>query len=226
LTVQKAPLMSSTQKVCTSGARTKRGFTLIELLVVIAIIAVLVALLLPAVQQAREAARRSSCKNNLKQIGLALHNYHDTHTALPPGYVVQIDFRSSWGWSSYLLPFLDQAPLYQQLDVGSQPLATALTNANLLDLMQKPISGFRCPSDTSPEVNNEHTLRDVNDVEQEVASSNYLGVHDGDYWSNVTGEQHQGTFFANTNRSFRDYTDGLSNTIVVGERNWKLNDNG
>ena len=105
----------------------RRGFTLIELLVVIAIIAVLIALLLPAVQQAREAARRSSCKNNLKQLGIALHNYHEAHSVFPPGWTVP-QFMSSGGtpvpsndhryvghnpaWGIYLLPFLDQAPLY------------------------------------------------------------------------------------------------------------------
>ncbi len=96
--------------------KTKRrfGFTLIELLVVIAIIAVLIALLLPAVQQAREAARRTQCKNNLKQYGLGLHNYHDVHLLFPPG-------GSDWnngpeiGWQVKILPFMDQAPLYNQL---------------------------------------------------------------------------------------------------------------
>lgn len=106
---------------CTHAPRLRRGFTLIELLVVIAIIAVLVALLLPAVQQAREAARRSSCKNNMKQLGLALHNYHDTHFSFPPGYLDQDSYggfgfvdinQGHWAWSASLLPFLDQAPLY------------------------------------------------------------------------------------------------------------------
>src|SRR6056297_1010615 len=98
----------------TSTHRRQRGFTLIELLVVIAIIAVLVALLLPAVQQAREAARRSACKNNLKQWGLAFHNYHDTYNTLPIGGNGQMP---GWGVSFYpgLLPFVDQAPLYNQL---------------------------------------------------------------------------------------------------------------
>src|SRR4051812_6730319 len=93
----------------------KRGFTLIELLVVIAIIAVLIALLLPAVQQAREAARRSQCKNNLKQIGLALHNYHDTANTLPPGWIgdpTGSNAGNRWGWGTMILPYLDQAPLY------------------------------------------------------------------------------------------------------------------
>jgi prepilin-type N-terminal cleavage/methylation domain-containing protein len=99
----------------------RRGFTLIELLVVIAIIAVLIVLLLPAVQQAREAARRSSCKNNLKQIGLALHNYHETQGVFPPGYItadVTAPQNASPGfaWSLMLLPFLDQSPLYKHFD--------------------------------------------------------------------------------------------------------------
>ncbi|MDB4637791.1 DUF1559 domain-containing protein [bacterium] len=102
----------------------KRGFTLIELLVVIAIIAVLVALLLPAVQQAREAARRSTCKNNMKQLGLEFHNYHDTFTMFPPassadGVGNNMDRVDAWGWSLRLLPYIDQAPLHNQIGIGT-----------------------------------------------------------------------------------------------------------
>src|SRR6187401_2658539 len=108
-----------------TGERIRRGFTLIELLVVIAIIAILIALLLPAVQQAREAARRSQCKNNLKQIGIALHNYHDTFNALPPGWVQT----NRWGWGTMVLPGLDQAPLYNSLSsfAGTTAAGTATT---------------------------------------------------------------------------------------------------
>src|SRR6478672_4779737 len=90
----------------------RRGFTLVELLVVIAIIAVLIALLLPAVQAAREAARRTRCKNNLKQFGLALHNYHDTHGVFPPAQILP----SGWAWGAFLLPFLDDLPGWQAID--------------------------------------------------------------------------------------------------------------
>src|SRR3954470_16964481 len=90
----------------------RRGFTLIELLVVIAIIGVLIALLLPAVQQAREAARRAQCSNNLKQLGLGLHNYHDAFKCFPPGSVVD----KFWGWQSLLLPYMEQNQTYDGLN--------------------------------------------------------------------------------------------------------------
>src|SRR5580693_8105777 len=105
--------------------RPRQAFTLIELLVVIAIIAVLVSMLLPAVQQAREAARRSQCRNNLKQIGLALHNYEGSYRVFPPGYVdfnfnpnntPDTDLGPGWGWATFLLPYMDQSPLYNQIN--------------------------------------------------------------------------------------------------------------
>src|SRR5712672_3144627 len=106
-----------------TNLRSKRGFTLIELLVVIAIIAVLIALLLPAVQQAREAARRTQCKNNLKQLGLALHGYHDAFQVFPPGYVAGSPFKDGetdtspgWGWPAMILPQFEQGALHDSIN--------------------------------------------------------------------------------------------------------------
>ena len=133
-------------------SRKKRGFTLIELLVVIAIIAVLVALLLPAVQQAREAARRSQCKNNLKQIGLALHNYHDVANTFPYGLMVGANLDANT-WGIMILPYLDQAPLYNQYnssvppfnEAGSFGFSAAAAQQNIL-LISTNLPVFKCPS--------------------------------------------------------------------------------
>ncbi|MGQ0637437.1 MAG: DUF1559 family PulG-like putative transporter [Planctomycetaceae bacterium] len=202
----------------------RRGFTLIELLVVIAIIAVLIALLLPAVQQAREAARRTQCKNNLKQIGLAIHNYHDTHSILTPcafgaGYVGS--FLSgiadpAWGWSVSMLPFMDQAPLYNQLNPGPTTLTQAMQSATLLPLLQNVLPVFRCPSDVGGPLNtNRPFLQVIPGTTITLSTSNYPG--------NAGDAGNTGIFldFVNTPLNavrFRDVTDGLSNTLFVGER--------
>ena len=140
-----------------SRSSRRRAFTLIELLVVIAIIAVLIALLLPAVQQAREAARRTQCKNQLKQLGLALHNYHDTFiTTMPPGYVYHIgaapgSLSNGWGWGTMILPYIDQAPLYNTFTApaSTQSLTRGLigSTAAFTGGVETVISSQRCPSD-------------------------------------------------------------------------------
>ena len=137
----------------------RRAFTLIELLVVIAIIAVLIALLLPAVQQAREAARRTQCKNQLKQLGLALHNYHDTFiTTMPPGYIYSnaggAALNNGWGWGTMILPYIDQAPLYNAFtastaipSINNGLIAATGTVFPNPGSVESVIPSQRCPSD-------------------------------------------------------------------------------
>jgi len=214
-----------------------RGFTLIELLVVIAIIAVLVSLLLPAVQQAREAARRSQCKNNLKQIGLALHNYHDSFSALPPGWIVAVPTATTdaWGWGAMLLPQLDQAPLYNKLNVGiGYPPSSDRNPANLA-AAKTVLTVFRCPSDVGPPTNASTSYSTTGSADgdhiDDVSLSNYIvavrsttafnnSVHQGQSSSGWVSDNRNGAFFMNSRTRLRDVTDGTSNTIAVTERVW------
>lgn len=194
-----------------------KGFTLVELLVVIAIIGVLVGLLLPAVQAAREAARRMSCSNNLRQIGLAIQNYHSAHKRLPPGYLASFDavgneFGPGWGWGSMILGELEQSNLMRQISF-SLPIEHSANAAP----RTVQLSAFLCPTDTvkSPwtAVTRDAAANPVSTLCQ-VAASNYVGVFgirepigDGD-----------GVLYRNSRLSTKDVTDGTSSTIMVGER--------
>ena len=223
--------------------RSSRAFTLIELLVVIAIIAVLIALLLPAVQQAREAARRTQCRNNLKQFGLALHNYHDTHQVFPPG-VFQVrnpgqngiigagdpnDRLPAWGWGVFLLPSLDQTALYSQLNPGTTRL-NSLVEANS-PLIQIPLTVFRCPSSTAPSVNDLKDLSLALTGTQTAGTSNYAanfghsrGV--GPFRVAPAADNYTvcftGPFGFDSRTRIGDVTDGTSNTVAVAERAYKV----
>jgi len=196
------------------------GFTLIELLVVIAIIAVLIALLLPAVQQAREAARRTSCKNNLKQIGLALHNYHDANNVLPPGYIdIDHDNESAnqLGWGTFILPYMDQGPLYNKIsasgamDVAWQTVADMTTASASVPTpyARVVIPAYNCPSDP---------MGGINEKVGNYGKSNYTGVAGNTYRKGTGTSRPAGSFYDNSRLNFRDFTDGLSVTMIIGER--------
>lgn len=191
------------------------GFTLVELLVVIAIIGVLIALLLPAVQQARESARRMQCTNNLKQLGLALHNYHDTYKIFPPGYIRN----SGWSWGAMILPQVEQVNLYNRLNTKK----VNVSNATALTGSKTRLDMFRCPSDVSPDLNNNRKIS-VNGSQYEIATSSYVAVQ-----GNIDplpkknpGSKGNGMFYWNSKIRMADVTDGTSNTFMVGERCWKL----
>lgn len=205
--------------------RTTRGFTLIELLVVIAIIAILIALLLPAVQQAREAARRSQCKNNLKQLGLALHNYHDIHGLFPAASYLDKaggSINSQWAWSVMILPQLDQAPAFNILDIGPSTFEQAAGDPVRLKILITPMSVFICSSDPEGGVNRNRPFLQkaggglcvgmILAQEVEFAKSNYMGCNGN--------RDNDGIFDSGNNRKvgIRDITDGTTNTIMVGER--------
>jgi prepilin-type N-terminal cleavage/methylation domain-containing protein/prepilin-type processing-associated H-X9-DG protein len=204
------------------GSRAPRAFTLIELLVVIAILGLLVALLLPAVQSAREAARRAQCVNNLKQIGLALHNYESSQRALPPGYVSAVDASGNdlgpgWGWASMILPQFEQAAAYSAVNFSGGIESPANSTARLVI-----VADFLCPSDrvdpSWPAVNRDLLTGAAVQVICQVAPSNYVGMNG----ISEPGPDGEGVFFRNSSVAFRDITDGLSQTIAVGERSHLL----
>ncbi|QDV49840.1 DUF1559 domain-containing protein [Gimesia fumaroli] len=217
-----------------SSRKQRQAFTLIELLVVIAIIAILIALLLPAVQQAREAARRSSCKNNMKQLGIALHNYHEIHSVFPPGYLRR-DYSIStfagpgWGWGTMILPQLEQAGRYNQLRIDEQDLTG---DPAIIAITQPKIDTFRCPSMPGGTIN-EKLKSDPADEGHSISSYkaifgdlntqyNYSGDNCSLYaGSCISGGN--GAFSPNSSVKFRDMTDGTANTLLIGEVPYGLN---
>jgi len=186
----------------------QRGFTLIELLVVIAIIAILIALLLPAVQQARAAARRSQCKNNLKQIGLAMHNYHDTHGVLPYGTLNTGTYHRRDTWMQQLLPFIDQGPMYEQYSAwnGTWVMDTPPEiKDNIIPLLM-------CPSDPAgPAFGGGGGLRSGGRGFQ----GNYV-MCTGKQEMNPNGDL-GGMYYQYSSTQMRDMVDGSSNTIMGSE---------
>ena len=211
--------------------RLSRGFTLIELLVVIAIIAILIALLLPAVQQAREAARRTQCKGNIKQICLALQNYHDVHTTFPIGEGLEGNNVAAYSscsanprrapWTVLILPYIDQAPLYQTFDFSSQfrsLYSESPTSGANFTASNASLEVYHCPSFPAP--NGLHT--------------NYFGVMGGGetspFWahSSYYGRAlwNNGSLYLNSKTRMRDMTDGSSNTALIGETKYQLGPKG
>jgi prepilin-type N-terminal cleavage/methylation domain-containing protein/prepilin-type processing-associated H-X9-DG protein len=199
------------------------GFTLIELLVVIAIIAILIGLLLPAVQKVREAAARTKCQNNLKQIGLGLHNYHSAYEKFPAGWknirnpppantVNQAE--GAWSWSAELLPYIEQDNLYRRLNPQGRTFRATFQNDPAA--LQTPVSTFMCPSDTMAPLNENRRFSQMGPLPSgftlpiAIAISNYPG--------NGGNNGDTGLFQADKQLNIAGISDGTSNTLAVGER--------
>jgi prepilin-type N-terminal cleavage/methylation domain-containing protein/prepilin-type processing-associated H-X9-DG protein len=200
--------------------RFRVAFTLVELLVVIAITGVLSGLLLPAVQKVREVALRTSCSNNLRQIGIACLQYHDANLCFPPGYSASgkfvdgaSDTSPGWGWAAFLLPHLEQHPVHQQIDFTLP--AESSQNAPAIKTV---IATFLCPSDMLPP--GPFALPDgFGDSICLAGPSSYSACVGGDE-SDTTGPTGLGIFYRNSQTRLTDVTDGTSETILIGERAW------
>jgi prepilin-type N-terminal cleavage/methylation domain-containing protein/prepilin-type processing-associated H-X9-DG protein len=220
-----------------SSRSPRSAFTLIELLVVIAIIGILVGMLLPAVQQVREAAARMKCTNNLKQIGLALHNYHDSQKYFPPGYIdgntnpystPDNDVGPGWGWACLLLPYLEQGNVFNQINF-SQGVGVGSNVA----VCQLSLQIYQCPSDPWQSLVTLYDSTFSNPIAM-VAHGNYVGCNGweecfnnaggaatgggADGLSGGLGAAGDGLFYRNSRNTMASVTDGLSNTIIAGER--------
>jgi len=217
------------------AAHRRNGFTLVELLVVIAIIGILIALLLPAVQAAREAARRSQCSNHLKQLGLALHNYHDTFLKFPPaGWITG----NQLSWIPYIFPFIEQTPLYEKVNFEAQG-ATPVYAQNYIAAAQ-PITTLLCPSSKQLQSQNGESYTDpITHTTTLTYTTHYYGVlgplgtipqfggttsTPANYtYEGPTGYGNfslEGTMGRGRCYALRDITDGTSNTFLLGELSW------
>lgn len=221
-----------------ASKRVAAGFTLVELLVVIAIIGILIALLLPAVQAAREAARRSQCLNNLKQLGIALHNHHDTMKKFPMGWSDNAkgagpdtpiprlpgEVAGGWSWQALILPYMEQSALFEKFDFRYHPFGTKGDPAgnNKLGVAQ-PQTTFSCPSDSMKPMVMNSNASNANGTNA-LATSSYMGVSgpfDGQICINnnppVSHPRNLGLLPMNTQRKFNDILDGTSNVFAAGE---------
>jgi prepilin-type N-terminal cleavage/methylation domain-containing protein len=208
-------------------AAKRKAFTLIELLVVIAIIAILIGLLLPAVQRVREAAARTKCSNNLHQMVIACHNYHDVNRYFPPAFKADVpnSLCEGWGWGAIILPYVEQDNLYKAAGVATQPFAQPPGSNNSVpnQWTQTPIKIYRCPSDIGP---------DLNFQKLNFALSNYravAGPYTEPYYppsanGNVPGQLNMfdmgGVMWQDSDVRFEQITDGSSNTLLLGEVMW------
>ena len=213
--------MSVSRNSLKSQQSVRKGFTLIELLVVIAIIAILIALLLPAVQQAREAARRTQCKNNLKQIGLALHNYLDANSVFPPSFCIGASKGGAWSITARILPYVDQANAYNLADLtkgySDAPNSTSGITSQSLPFMRCPSEPNGVPSATSPSyfppnyAFNYGTWKVFTPISTDLASGGTPG---------------DGAFAPNTRFTTAHFSDGTSNTMCASEVNCYTNNIG
>ena len=220
----------------------QRGFTLIELLVVIAIIAILVALLLPAVQQVREAARKSQCQDHIHNLIIAVHDYETSFKTCPPGYIAQEGVGNppatatvatalgNWSWMAMIMREIEQKPLYDLLTPGNRTVDQAwLLGAQAQQGLTTPIDLFNCPSDAGNDIAPVRRTISAGGAERQFGKANYVAANDDgmDNAGNYVGTQARnnaadGSFSRNSKVRFADVTDGTSNCIWLGERASKL----
>ena len=214
-----------------SRFRSRKAFTLVELLVVIAIIGLLMGLLLPAVQAARESARRNTCRNHLKQMGLAMHNYHDIHLKLPAGWQAYAlpalspdpEGEPGWGWASAILPQMEQTALSESLNPGL-PITDAANATGRVTALEV----FRCPSDATQEITFDLLAEGTTTPLVTLARSNYVAMFGTKELEDCEGLgpgkicTSDGFLHHNSKTNFRDVLDGLSQTLMLGERSSKL----
>jgi prepilin-type N-terminal cleavage/methylation domain-containing protein/prepilin-type processing-associated H-X9-DG protein len=211
----------------------KNAFTLVELLVVIAIIGILVALLLPAIQAAREAARRTQCKSNIKNIALALQNYHDARKSFPAGSLWAnpappstdgAELKGNWSWGALVLPYVEESALYDSISVSKIDLAKSLDIPANVTAMQSPIVVFRCPSDIAPVVNEERPITTASGAAKALVTSNYVGVNSSSELRRergAPGKFANGIFILAKGTRIKEITDGTTHTAILGERAWE-----